>query len=53
MQCSDAKLKGEGGGSFDIHKTKNPFNLQFKAKSGYVIRAGLSWSPYTATDTEP
>ncbi|KAK7339800.1 hypothetical protein VNO77_20485 [Canavalia gladiata] len=25
----------------------------FKAKSGYVIRAGLSWSPNVATDTKP
>lgn len=35
-----------------ILKEEN-YHLRFRAKSGYVISAGLSWSPYTITDTEP
>lgn len=36
-----------------INHKLSKVRLQFRAKSGYVIRAGLSWSPKTTTETEP
>lgn len=42
-----------GQRSKGLNDRVNVVHLQFKAKSGYVIKAGLSWSPNTETDTKP